>query len=364
MLHFVHDNLHDVQGVALTGPALAVVERYAQWVQQQEAQWLLLMAQRLRQGHIREVHGDLHLENLCVFEGRITLFDCVEFDPRLRRIDVMDDLSFLIMDLRARGAHRLARRVLNRYLEATGDYEGLPLLRYCMAYRAMVRVKVAHLTNAQVAHAQHYLDLVGELMNGHPCALLITHGLSGSGKSTLSQTLIETMVDAVRVRSDALRRRLPDSDRYEESSTQGTYERLVSLAEGILRAGYVAVVDATFLKRQHRDLFKALAARCGVPFRILQCQAQGAVLRERIIGRQAAGQDASEATLEVLAIQERRLQVLGADELPMTWLCPNGVMPEQVLSTMQALLRTLVADPHPGRSGGVKPEVQHQLKNF
>jgi aminoglycoside phosphotransferase family enzyme len=349
MLQMVHDNLRQIQSSGVAGQRGGqTLERYAIWARQQEAALRPLMARRLAEGHVKDAHGDLHLANICVFEGHVTLFDALEFDARLRCIDVIDDLAFLLMDLRARQAHRLARRVLNRYLDATGDQEALPLLRYFMAYRAMVRVKVARLTGGQQTLEQRYLDLVDEIMAAPVTGLVITHGLSGSGKTTVSQHLLESM-DAVRVRSDVERQRLERVDqegRYSANSTRRTYVRLAQLAESIVQAGYLAVIDAAFLMREQRDPFKALATRLGVPLMILHCQAPPGVLRERIVARLQAGRDASEADLGVLSDQEQSQEPLAPDEQALAWLCDSGVVPGEALVALQAWR----APPQPGTS--------------
>lgn len=345
--HVVAENLQQLQdrgGAQAEGGTLA---RYARWLAQQEAVLGPVMQRRLREGAVRDVHGDLHLENICVFDGRVTLFDALEFNADMRCIDVLDDLAFLLMDLRARQARRLARRVLNRYLEATGDYEGLPLLRYYMAYRAMVRVKVAWLTGGQPDKAARYLALVDEII-GPPQAqgLLITHGLSGSGKTTVSQDLLEH-IDAVRVRSDVERQRLALADRYAPESTRLTYEHLARVAEGVVRAGYVAVVDATFLQQAQRDLFRTLAKRLGVPFVIVHCEAAPDELRARIAARLAQGQDASQADAGVLAAQQASQEPLSPQDRAQMWTNEQGHLPARDWSV---LLARLGAPAQPGTS--------------
>ncbi|HEX5371731.1 MAG TPA: AAA family ATPase [Aquabacterium sp.] len=345
--HVVAENLLQLQGQAGAKAEGGTLARYALWLVQQEAVLRPLMRQREREGAVRDVHGDLHLENICVFDGRVTLFDALEFNADMRRIDVLDDLAFLLMDLRARQAQRLARRVLNRYLEATGDYAGLPLLRYYMAYRAMVRVKVAWLTGGQQDKAALYLALVDEIIGPPPTrGLLITHGLSGSGKTTVSQEVLER-IDAVRVRSDVERRRLAQADRYAPASTRLTYEHLARVAEAVVRSGYVAVVDATFLQQSQRDPFHALAQRLGVPFVILHCQAAPDELRARIAARLARGQDASEADAGVLASQEAHQEPLSPEEEAQTWMIEHGRASAQAWS---ALLARLGAPAQPGTS--------------
>ena len=285
-------------------------------------------------GCIRECHGDLHLANLALLDDRIIAFDGIEFSERLRWIDVINDVAFTVMDFQTRGQPAVARRFLNRYLEFTGDYEGLGLLPFYEVYRALVRVKVAALAFTQVrgqrisSHADdfvRYLSAAQSLTEAQAPWLVIMHGVTRSGKSTVSETLLE-QTGAIRLRSDVERKRLfglSPSDRscgeiknavYGTETTRKTYDRLEALARQLLLFGYPVIVDATFLKRQHRDAFKKLAASLNVPFLILDVQAKLATLRERIAARTVASDDVSETGLSVLEQQERDQEPLAPDE--------------------------------------------------
>jgi aminoglycoside phosphotransferase family enzyme/predicted kinase len=301
-------------------------------------------AVRKRAGHVRECHGDLHLGNIVLSDGRPVPFDCIEFNDEFRWIDVVSEVAFLVMDLHDRGRPDLGWRFLNRYLEASGDYDGLPVLRFYLVYRALVRAKV-HLIRSQqpgllasdksrLKIAFHgYLRLASRLSADGALSLLITHGLSGSGKTTATQSLIE-LLGAVRVRSDVERKRLHgmgplersssghDAGIYTAAATAATYERLVAVAERTISAGYPAVVDAAFLKRTERERFRELAHRRAVPFVVLDFDAPEKVLRERVAQRAATGSDASEAGLSVLERQiafreplvpEERLAAISVD---------------------------------------------------
>ena len=151
-----------------------------------------LVEQRRAEGFIRECHGDMHLGNIAWVEGKVLVFDGIEFNPDLRWIDVANDIAFLLMDLEYRGEHRMAWRFLNRYLELTGDYAAARLLPFYKAYRAMVRAKVAAIRLAQEGGESETLqqEFTGYLEYAERCLapggrpmLCITHGLSGSGKS-------------------------------------------------------------------------------------------------------------------------------------------------------------------------------------
>jgi aminoglycoside phosphotransferase family enzyme/predicted kinase len=290
---------------------------------------------RRRDGFVRECHGDLHLGNIALIEGAMTLFDCIEFNESMRWTDVMSDIAFLVMDLGDRNRPDLAARFLTAYLEITGDYEGLGVLRFYVAYRALVRAKVACLRLGQAASGEErdrslaeyhtYVNLALRETGPHQPAIAITHGVTGSGKTTSSQAFVES-VGAVRVRSDVERKRLHGLGAGERSgsavgeglyaadATRQTYARLSMLARTIAAAGYVAIVDAAFLKRWQRDLLRNVATSLKVPFVILDCSAPAAVLRERVARRLQQRRDASEATLAVLEQQLSTADPLAEEE--------------------------------------------------
>ncbi|OIQ74031.1 hypothetical protein GALL_443280 [mine drainage metagenome] len=276
---------------------------------------------------MREGHGDLHLDNLVVLGELVTAFDGVEFAPALRWIDVQADLAFATMDLHAHGRGDLAARLLDRWLEATGDYAGLAVHRYYAVYRAVVRALVAAIGAGEglIAAGPDYLATACALSASRGARLLITHGVSGSGKSHVSASLLEA-AGAVRLRSDVVRKRLFGLDAlasstalgrdvvYSADATRRTYARLAEDAAAALAAGWPVIVDAAFLRRAERDAFHQLARRVGVPFTILDCRADDAALRARVAARNRRGDDASEADVAVLERQLGWREPLGADE--------------------------------------------------
>ncbi len=318
-----------------------VLESLKQWLQREHVCRYQVFANRKHHGFIRECHGDLHLANIVLLDDIATPFDGIEFNESLRWIDVMSDSAFLVMDLMARGRPDFAARFLNAYLQHTGDYEGVAVLRFYEVYRALVRAKVARIrlnqsnetddTFASLAEECHrYITVAHRLAHPPPPSLIIMHGLSGSGKSTLSQALLQSM-SAIQLRSDIERKRLfglgPDtrsaqeikSELYGHDTTDAVYHHLRTLAQDLLASGYTVIVDATFLKRRYRNLFHRLAEEEGVPFLIIDVQSPLATLEKRIVARAEQRSDPSEADLAVLRQQQRQQEPLGQDEQPVTF---------------------------------------------
>lgn len=296
-----------------------------------------LFERRRQAGRVRECHGDLHLGNIALIDGEAVVFDAIEFSPELRCIDTVNDAAFLLMDLHHRTSVRLAFRFLDLYLQASGDYDGLALLRHYMVYRALVRAKIAAIRASQGdddgagrREVEDYLALAGRLKTGHRGAIVITHGVSGSGKSHAARRLPGAL-PAVCLRSDVERKRLLGIAAEENATARGgysdelttrTYDRLAELAEAVVTAGYVAVVDATFLQRERRSQFAALATRLGVPFAIIDCDAPVEALRERILRRRDQADNVSDAGLQVLDAQLAAREPLSDDERAVAF--PSG----------------------------------------
>jgi aminoglycoside phosphotransferase family enzyme/predicted kinase len=293
------------------------------WLQTEAAALTPLWTSRLANGYVRECHGDLHLANVIVQGDGVAAFDCIEFDPALRWIDMLDDLAFTVMDLAAHARRDLAFRLLNGWLDRTGDHEGLPVLRYSVVYRALVRAMVARLGGgAGDAAAKRYLDTALAWLRPGEVRLFITHGLPGSGKTFASQRLLE-QEGAIRLRSDVERKRLYGLAMLENSSAKGlnlydaqasarTYAQLFKMARLILRAGYPVILDAAFLRRDERAQALALARELEVPLCIVDCAAPLPVLRERLLVRKG---DASEADVAVLEQLRARAEPLAGEEL-------------------------------------------------
>ncbi len=335
------DNFTALEGLENGPEARRQLEGLRAWVGREHDERVATFELRRREGCVRECHGDLHLGNVVLLDGIAVPFDCIEFDPGMRMIDVMNDIAFALMDLHHHDLPRLAARFLDGYLQITGDYAGLRVLRFYCVYRAMVRAKIAGLRAHQVAlgdrealaadarSLQRHLALAQRFSLPERAGLMLMHGLSGSGKSTVAALLLECL-DAIRLRSDVERKRLhglaalaasgsaPGGGIYGQAQTRGTYERLLALAQDALAEGYPVIVDATFLKRAQREPFRALAASAGVPFAIVACEAPEAVLRRRLEIRARVRDDASEGDASVLAQQVEHHEPPAGDELGST----------------------------------------------
>lgn len=333
--HWFQGNFAHIKPLIKHTGLLQQILALEQWGEQVLLTITPLMQQRKQQGFIRECHGDLHLGNITLINGKVTPFDGIEFNPSLHWIDTISEIAFVMMDLQQRGFPQLAYRFLNHYLSKGGDYQGMALLPYYLVYRAMVRCKVAllrwqqHHNPQDFQEAQSYADLAMGYSQPKPAKLLITHGYSGSGKTTLSAQLAENS-GMIHLRSDVERQRLLDKPKQNTANNevnQGLYTpenvllvyySLVELAAISLQAGFSVLIDAAFLQSNQRELFAKLALNEKIEFAILDFYAPEQELKRRVSERWQLGVDASEATLAVLEQQLKTAQPLTALELEKT----------------------------------------------
>ena len=310
-----------------------------------------LLDARRAAGKVRLCHGDLHLRNICLVDGRPLLFDCVEFSEDLASIDVLYDLAFLLMDLGHCGHAHFANLVFNRYLDLTEEDDGIAAMPLFLAMRAVIR---AHVTATMAAHgwsgdgpeaaradARRYLDVAEAALLPEPPRLVAIGGLSGSGKSTLAARLAPGLgrrPGARVLRSDVLRKLrfatepetpLPP-EAYVPEVNALVYRDLCERAVTALRAGYSAVIDAVALRPPERQAFAAVAADAGVPFAGLWLAAPEAAMSARLGSRTG---DASDASAEVLRLQ------LGHDPGALDWTRIDASGDPD--ATMAAVRRTL-----------------------
>jgi uncharacterized protein len=333
----VMENFHQIRHQIKDPELLSKLDMIENWSTHASEKLEPVFRKRKQQGYIRECHGDLHLGNIILLNEKVIPFDCLEFNEKLRWIDVLSEIAFLVMDLDDHQRSDLGRRLLNNYLEQTGDYSSLAVLQYYKLYRAMVRAKVnalrlgqADITQQQIdtvlKECKAYINLGNEYIKDHKPVLIIMHGFSGSGKTTISQFILEAL-PVIRIRSDVERKRLHghkptdstesgiNSGIYDQKSSEQTYDHLQRLCEHIILAGMSVIVDAAFLRAEQRQQFSKLASLLDIPFRIIDCHAERSILEQRITDRQIHGSDASEATLDILIHQQDNHDPLTKSEI-------------------------------------------------
>jgi hypothetical protein len=311
-----------------------------------------LLDARQRSGFVRQCHGDLHLRNIVLLDGRPTLFDGVEFNDEISCIDVFYDLAFLLMDLWRRQLPRHANVVLNRYLSESGDFDGLSLLPLFLSCRAAVRAK----TSATAARlqtdagrqkelqelARQYLAMAEQLLHPPSPSLIAIGGFSGSGKSTLALALaplVGAVPGALVIRSDEIRKRLCGvaplqrlgAEGYAPLVSERVYAVLTDRAAVILRAGHTAIVDAVYARPADREAIERVAGAASVPFVGLRIDAPESTLMTRAAQRR---NDPSDADAQIV----RRQLAEGAGTIDWHHL-DGSTGAEEVLRSAIAFLR-------------------------
>ncbi|UQB41367.1 AAA family ATPase [Thiomicrospira microaerophila] len=297
------------------------------WTVNQHALLTPLIDARQQKGHVRACHGDLHLDNITLYQQKPLLFDGIEFNDQFRWIDTLSDLAFLLIDLDYRQKPMLAKTILHRYLQLNGDYAGLVLLRFYQTYRALVRAKITGLRYLQLdplsneandcmVSLMRYIDLAESyayLMNETP-VLYIMQGVSGSGKSYYAQQ-IHRQTGALVVSSDRERKRLFGINVYQRVSAQqkknlystvmnqATYDQLHKACQSALQAGLSVVADATFLKQSHRQRFIKLAEDLNCQSLVVSIQPNPALAESFIAKRMEENKDPSDADALVMKQQ-------------------------------------------------------------
>jgi aminoglycoside phosphotransferase family enzyme/predicted kinase len=294
----------------------ADVEDWARRIDVAFAGEAALLDRRRDAGLVRLCHGDMHLANICLIDGRPALFDCIEFNDDIACIDVLFDLAFALMDLIAHGLPEAANLVLSRYLSAMRDFAGLVLMPAFLSLRAAIRamaIGMAAAGDADVTRARGYMALALRSLDRPEPRLVAVGGLSGTGKSTLAAQVacgLAPGAGAITVSSDVIRKRLmgvaPEqhlpAEAYRGEVSARVYKRLFEDVAAALSAGQAVIADATFVRPQDRDRLRQLAAAAGAPFDGLWLEASADVLRGRVAARRG---DPSDADVRVL---ERQMQ--------------------------------------------------------
>lgn len=297
------------------------------------------LRRRIGEGRVRDGHGDLHAEHVCLrtpADGGLAIFDCIEFNPAFRRRDVAGEIAFLAMDLDYRGFPELAQHVVSRYAADAGDPELPELIPLFACHRAYIRGKVDSLKaeeaevdeadreRAKESACRHFALAYRYTWRETP-VLLVVGGLSGTGKSTLARRLAERLGFA-HIASDGVRKELAGlapTDRvgagdepwlYGPDMSRRTYKELYGRGEALLAAGTGVVLDATFQRRIHRERARAVAERVGVPVLSVECTAPEEVVVQRLRARAVANDDPSDADERVYREQLRAYEAYSEDE--------------------------------------------------
>ncbi|HSM83286.1 MAG TPA: AAA family ATPase [Nodosilinea sp.] len=307
-----------------------------------------LFERRVAQNWIRACHGDLHLNNLCLWQRQLYLFDCIEFNEPFRYVDVMYDVGFVVMDLLSKDCGALATVFLNHYVERTGDWEGIQLLPLYISRQAYVRAKVTSFllgdpavdeeTKRRAAEtAAGYYRLAWSVCQPRAGEVYLMAGLSGSGKSTTARLLAQH-TQALHLRSDAVRKHLAgvpldqrgDESLYRPEMTAKTYDRLLELGVTLATLGYGVVLDAKYDRESLRRAAVERIRAAGLPLTILHCTAPAAVLEQRVRDRT---QDIADATVTVLQ-QQHMEPFTEAEQAWVKTIDTTGDVPQQIAAIL------------------------------
>lgn len=319
-----------------------------------------LFHSRSQNGFVRDTHGDLHAQQICIeANGRISVLDCIDFNERFRFGDVAWDVGFMAMDLEARAHPDLARAFVDGYLEEADD-PGMPeLLPFYQCYRAYVRGKVEGFRLDQPGLSDQEATDVRERAEGYfrlaaqyaqsmigPNIVLIG-GLMGVGKSTLAQGLARERGHAY-FSSDVVRKQMQgirpearfhvdwNAEIYTPEMTERTYEELVNQTRARLAEGRSVVVDASFINTRHRALFTALAEETGIPLVMAFCELSPEETLQRLDAREAAGEGPADGRRAIYDAQRSSFEP--PDELPAA-----SVLRIDTSASPQSVIETLVS---------------------
>lgn len=316
------------------------------------------LAARAEAGLVRDCHGDLRAEHVIVpVRGDVYVYDCVEFNPELRQIDVAADIAFLVMDLMRLAGQRVGLGLLDQYRRAGGDAGDDPLLLFLASYRAWVRAKVACLRAGELpreeperelalAEAREMIALGHRLawLARRPLALVVC-GVAATGKTTLARDVAD-LSGWERLSSDETRKRLAGlsaterggEELYSRERTIETYGELGRLAAERLDRDGGVIVDATFHLRAERDAFRAGLGDVAAPVAFVECRAPRATLLERVRERALEADRVSDADAAVVERQLAEREPL--EEVPERWraeLATEGP-PADLVAGLEALV--------------------------
>ncbi len=325
-------NLTEIEQLGPPVPLLVKIAQLESYSRRYIAAHWELFNDRARSGHVHEGHGDLRADAIYLTPGGIRIIDCLEFDERLRYVDLANEVAFLAMDVDRLGRPELSQELVAHFAH---DQDLTVLMRFYQSYRATVRAKIELLRSRQsdcatddqqsgLAAATQLLDLAINYSAG-PKVLLIVCGASGTGKSTLAAMLGEHLDLAV-FSSDLIRKRLMGIEQNTRATApynQGiyapevsirVYDSLLSEARRTLNMGEGAILDATFSQRSQRQLITRSAQQAGVRPLFIECRASPTTVVQRLLRRQQDGQQISDANVATYLSQIKDFEPI--DELP------------------------------------------------
>lgn len=296
------------------------------WVDKFIAEKGYLLNERVSNHRIRDCHGDLHIEHICLADT-IVFFDCIEFNDRFRYSDVAADVAFLKMDLDFKGYPQYGERFANAYIRLSGDPVVESMIPLYQCYYAYVRGKVIgfRIDDPSISQegraasqeiAKRYFDLALKYA-ARPVrpVMIITTGLMGTGKSVLARN-VANIIDAVVIRTDVLRKELLDirpeekhleefgEGIYSEEFTKKTYQEALSRAATALTSGQSVIIDASYKDREERIRATQAAIQAGADFFVLECVCSESVVKERLTRRRGDSSEASDGRWELYASQK------------------------------------------------------------
>jgi aminoglycoside phosphotransferase family enzyme/predicted kinase len=313
------------------------------------------LEERAAAGFVRRCHGDLHLGNIVMWDGRPALYDAIEFDEAIATIDTLYDLAFLLMDLDHYSQRPAANLILNRYLWRSGDVldlQGLVAMPLFLALRAAVRAMVTadrarqeslEARETDIEKARHYLRAALDYLEVPPAQLVAIGGMSGTGKTTLATSLAPWLgraPGAVHLRTDLERKSLagvgeverPREDAYAPQARRRIYEVLREKVGAVLPTGHSVIVDAVFAEPEARQVIQALANDVGASFHGIWLQADAETLLKRVAARR---NDASDATPAVVRAQLQ--SCVGQFSAEWTAVDAGGTLAETVAGARAAI---------------------------
>ena len=289
-----------------------------------------ILESRIKSGFVVDGHGDLRAEHVYFLKHEIAVIDCIEFSDELRRVDVLNDLAFLRMDLDRLKSSRFASALIDFYASMSHLKVEQGVLDFFTVYRAMVRAKVALLSEQSgVVSEQHNADEVGDRFSGElndvelylalasrythgitkPCIIVVC-GPMGCGKSTLANFLCRLSAASI-LRSDQLRKKLCEKSKegageafgegiYSSGATEKTYQLLLEGSSFEVSKGNPVIADATYSKRKHRDAVRGFARSIGCSCLFAMCRLDKDILKQRLIKRSEKGTSISDGRVELL----------------------------------------------------------------